>query len=324
MTARRIVVLAYDGIQSLDLTGPVEVFDGARRHGVEPPYATEVVSPDGSPVRTSSGIQLVPERALAAVDDPIDTLVVTGGEGVLAARDDVDLVGEIRRQARRSRRVASVCSGTFLLAAAGLLDGRRVTTHWSRARRLAREHPELTVDPDPIFVRDGNVATSAGVTAGIDLCLALVEEDHGREVALAVARQLVVFLKRPGGQAQFSAHLRSQLAERDSVAEVQAWLADHLDEDLTVERLAARADMSPRHFARVFRAEIGVTPARYVEQVRLEAARQQLEDSTAGVEAIARGCGFGTAETMRRAFQRRLRVRPSDYRERFRAEQQPA
>ncbi len=319
MRTRRVVVLAYDGIQSLDLTGPVEVFDVARRHEVDPPYEVVVVGPSTAPVRTTSGLLLGPERAIEDVVGPVDTFVVAGGDGVYAQCADAALVAHVARVAASARRVASVCTGVFLLAAAGLLDGRRVTTHWARARKLAREHPELTVDPDPIFVRDGNVATSAGVTAGIDLCLALVEEDHGRELALAVARQLVVFLKRPGGQAQFSAHLRGQLAEHDAVAAVQSWVADHLDDDLTVEQLARRAAMSPRHFARVFRAETGVTPARYVERVRLEAARRRLEDSGAGVEAIAIGCGFGTAETMRRTFLRTLQVPPSDYRQRFRA-----
>lgn len=317
---RRIVVLAFDGVQSLDVTGPLEVFDAARRHGVEPPYAAEVVGPTAAPLRTSSGMTIVPSRALADVADPIDTLVVGGGEGVYDARADVALLDAIRRQAARARRVASVCTGTFLLAEAGLLDGRRATTHWARARRLAREYPAITVDADPIFVRDGTVATSAGVTAGIDLCLALVEEDHGRDLALSVARHLVVFLKRPGGQAQFSSHLQGQLADHDAVAEVQGWVPDHLGEDLTVEQLARRAAMSPRHFARVFREQTGATPARWVERVRLEAARRRLEESGAGVEAIARDCGFGTAETMRRTFLRHLRVSPTDYRRRFRGE----
>jgi transcriptional regulator GlxA family with amidase domain len=228
-------------------------------------------------------------------------------------------VATVRATAARARRVASVCTGTFLLAEAGLLHGKQVTTHWGRCRRLQRRYPDLTVDPDPIFVRDGDVYTSAGVTAGIDLCLALVEADHGRERALWVARQLVVFLKRPGGQAQFSSHLSAQLAERDAVAEVQTWVADHLDEDLSVARLAERAAMSPRHFARVFRAETGVTPARYVERARVEQARTRLEESNQGIEEIAYACGFGTAETMRRAFLRALRVGPSEYRQRFRA-----
>jgi transcriptional regulator GlxA family with amidase domain len=315
---RRIVVLAYDRVQSLDVTGPVEVFSVATQHGITPAYRVEVVAPGAAPITTTSGIVLTPARALADVRGPVDTLVVAGGDGVRAQLADPELLATVRRVAGRSRRVASVCTGTFLLAEAGLLDGRRVTTHWSRCRRLAREYPGLTVDPDPIFVRDGDVYTSAGVTAGIDLCLALVEADHGRDAALAVARQLVVFLKRPGGQAQFSSHLSTQLAERDVLAEVQAWIADHLDDDLSVARLAARASMSPRHFARVFRAETGVTPARYVEQARIEQARTRLEESSAGIEEIARGCGFGTPETMRRAFLRALWVGPAEYRQRFR------
>lgn len=316
---RRVAVLAYDGIQSLDLVGPVEVFDVANRHGITPRYEVEVVGPTAAPIVSSSGITITPARGIADLRGPIDTFVVAGGTGVETAIADPDLVRAVARTAARSRRVASVCSGAFLLAEAGLLDDRRVTTHWSACRRLARRYPALTVDPDPIFVRDGDVYTSAGVTAGIDLCLALVEQDHGRDLALAVARQLVVFLKRPGGQAQFSSHLSTQLAERDGLAEVQGWIADHLDDDLSVARLAARAAMSPRHFARVFRAETGVTPARFVERARVEQARRRLEESSAGIEEIAHDCGFGTPETMRRAFLRALWVGPAEYRQRFRS-----
>lgn len=316
---RRVVVLAFDGVQSLDVTGPIEVFDVAARHGITPSYRVEVVAPTAQPVTTTSGISINPARALGDGRDAIDTFIVAGGEGVHERIADADLVAAVRKVARRSRRVASVCSGAFLLAEAGLLEGRRVTTHWGRCRQLAREYPNLTVDPEPIFVRDGDVYTSAGVTAGIDLCLALVEADHGRELALSVARQLVVFLKRPGGQAQFSSHLSTQVAERDALAEVQSWIADHLDDDLSVASLAARAAMSPRHFAREFRAQTGVTPARYVERARVEHARARLEESSAGIEEIAAGCGFGTPETMRRAFLRALWVGPYEYRQRFRA-----
>lgn len=320
---RHVVVLAYDGIQSLDLTGPVEVFDVATRHAIVPPYRVEVVAPTPAPIVTSSGITITPARRIAGVQRPVDTFIVAGGIGVNAARATPELVDAVRRVARRSRRVASVCTGAFLLAEAGLLDGRRVTTHWASARRLARDYPDLDVNPEPIFVRDGDVYTSAGVTAGIDLCLALVEEDHGRDLALAVARQLVVFLKRPGGQAQFSTHLSTQLADHDALAEVQGWVADHLDDDLSVARLAERAAMSPRHFARVFRAETGVTPARFVEHARVEQARRRLEESIVGIEEIAHDCGFGTPETMRRAFLRSLWVGPSEYRQRFRAAANP-
>jgi transcriptional regulator GlxA family with amidase domain len=216
--------------------------------------------------------------------------------------------------------VASVCSGAFLLAEAGVLAGRRATTHWESCDALARRHPDVEVDPDPIFVRDGNVLTSAGVTAGMDLALALVEDDHGPERALAVARQLVMYVRRPGGQSQFSAALRAQRAERRPLRELQAWVADHLDADLSVEALARRAAMSPRNFARAFAAEAGVTPARYVEEVRVEAARRLLEGTGRPVDGIAAACGFGSAETMRRAFLRTVHVPPSEYRKRFRKE----
>jgi transcriptional regulator GlxA family with amidase domain len=210
-----------------------------------------------------------------------------------------------------------VCTGAFVLAAAGLLDGRRATTHWRSCASLARRYPQITVDADPIFVRDGNIYTSAGVTAGMDLALALVEEDHGREVALHVARELVLFLRRPGGQSQFSAQLAVQAADREPLRELQAWIADHLDQDLSIPALAARVAMSERNFARVFTREVGVTPARFVETARIEAARRRLEESSHGVEAVAAQCGFGTAESMRRTFLRRLRVPPSAYRHRF-------
>jgi transcriptional regulator GlxA family with amidase domain len=212
-----------------------------------------------------------------------------------------------------------VCTGAFLLAQAGLLDGRRATTHWEFCPALERAHPEVTVEADSIFVRDGHVWTSAGVTAGIDLALALVEEDAGRDASLQVARQLVVFTQRPGGQAQFSAQLSHPPAERPTLRDLQAWLPDHLDEDLSVEALAERAFMSPRNFARAFRAEVGVTPGAYVAGLRLERARLELESGDAPVEEVARRCGFGTVETMRRTFHRRLRTSPSEYRDRFKA-----
>lgn len=328
--ARRIVVVVFDGIQSLDVTGPVEVFTGANRFmekysaGADPrPYGITVAAADTGPVRTSSGLTLGVDRRLSALRGPIDTLVVAGGDGAEAAAADARTVAAVDRLADRSRRITSVCTGAFVLAATGRLDGRRATTHWISCAALAAAHPAITVDPEPIFVRDGPVTTSAGVTAGIDLCLALVEEDHGRPLALRVARQLVVFLKRPGGQSQFSAHLRAEVAERDAVAEVQRHVLTHLDSDLRVEQLAARAAMSVRHFARTFLAEVGMTPARFVEQVRIEAARRMLEDSAVGVEETARRCGFGTSETLRRSFLRAMHVSPSDYRNRFRAPTSP-
>lgn len=313
---RRIVILTYDGGQSLDVTGPLEVFAATRRFGPSAQCSVEVVAPRAGVVTMASGVGLVAERSIAEVDGPVDTFVVAGGEteGVAAVMADELLLQQVRRVAAGARRVASVCSGAFVLAAAGLLDGRRATTHWSSCDTLARLYPSVTVEPDPIFVRDGDVWTSAGVTAGIDLSLALVEDDAGHDVAMEIARRLVVFLKRPGGQAQFSSALSVQTSDRDDLGRTLAWIADHPDADLSVPALAARVAMSPRHFARVFRAGVGLTPARHVEQVRLEAARRRLEETDAGVEAIARQCGFGTAETMRRVFLRTLQVAPSEYR----------
>src|SRR4051794_554055 len=319
---RRVVIFTFPDTQSLDVAGPLEVFAATERTSGTQRYTTEVVAPTAGPVRTMSGLSLVADAAVSDVRGPIDTFFVAGGDeaGIGAILADATVLAEVRRLAAASRRVASVCSGAFVLAAAGLLDGRRATTHWSACDRLAAGFPGVTVERDPIFVQDGNVFTSAGVTAGIDLSLALMEEDHGHTVAMAVARQLVVFLKRPGGQAQFSAALATQTADRDDVTDVQAWIADHLAADLSVASLATHAAMSPRHFARVFRAATGATPARYVEQARVEAARRRLEESDDGGDAIASGCGFGTAETMRRAFLRAVHVAPTDYRRRFRTD----
>jgi transcriptional regulator GlxA family with amidase domain len=315
MERHRILIVLFDGVQSLDVTGPLEVFVGAASHpACAPRYEVQTASLDGTAVRCSSGLTLLPDAALADARTP-HTLLVPGGEGTRAA--DPRLLAWLRRRGPRASRVVSVCSGAFLLAQAGLLDGRRATTHWAYADLLARQHPEVTVDPEPIWVRDGNVMTSAGVTAGIDAALALVEEDAGRTVALDVARHLVVFLRRPGGQSQFSAQLSAQLAEREPLRELQQWIADHPGEDLSVEALARRASLSPRQFARAFLAEVGVTPGRYVDSVRIEAARRLLEESANGVEVVARRCGYGTPETMRRAFVRALGVAPAEYRRRF-------
>jgi transcriptional regulator GlxA family with amidase domain len=228
------------------------------------------------------------------------------------------VIAWVRRVAARSRRVTSVCTGALLLAEAGLLDGKRATTHWAFARELASLYPKVRVEADSIYLKEGRVYTSAGVTSGMDLALSLVEEDLGRGIALAAARWLVLFLKRPGGQAQFSAELSAQAAAREPIRDLQWWILDHLDEDLSVEALASRAGMSPRNFARVFSREVGATPARYVERVRIEAARRRLEESSASIDEVADACGFGTGETMRRAFLRNVRVAPSHYRNRFR------
>jgi transcriptional regulator GlxA family with amidase domain len=312
-----VLVVAYPEVQSLDVTGPVEVFAMANRLGGRPRYRVQLAGPDANPIETSSGLRLTPHRAIGAVREPVDTLVVAGGTGTPAAVGNDDLINHIARIARRARRVTSVCSGSFLLARAGLLDGRRATTHWSATAQLATLFPLVTVEPDPIFVRDGNVWTSAGVTAGMDLALALVDDDHGREVALEVARWLVLYLQRPGGQAQFSAHLEAQVASRQPLREVQSWVAEHLDGDLSVAALARRARMSVRNFSRAFRNEVGVTPADYVEAARVEAARRALETTREGLDAIARDCGFGTVATMHRAFRRRVQTTPAQYRGNF-------
>ncbi|GAA2938879.1 MULTISPECIES: GlxA family transcriptional regulator [Streptomyces] len=318
MKQRTVLVVLFDGVQSLDVSGPMEVFAGASRFPAVS-YELSTASPGGAPVRCTSGLTLVPDGALEDAAVP-DMLLVPGGRGTRAP--DPELIDWLRAHAPRAGRLVSVCSGALLLAEAGQLDGHRVTTHWAVCDRLAREHPAVEVDPDPIFVRDGRLATSAGVTAGIDLALALVEEDHGREVALAVARHLVVFLRRPGNQAQFSAQLTAQTAARAPLREVQHWITEHPDADLCVEALAARARLSPRHFARAFQAETGLTPGRYVERVRLEQARRLLEDTTDGITGIARASGYGTPEAMRRAFVKALGTAPAEYRRRFRT--QPA
>lgn len=315
MPQRSLLIVFFDELQSLDVTGPLEVFTGADRLGGDA-YTVRTASLDGSAVRTSSGLTLVPDGALTDAGDP-HTLLVPGGQGTRTP--DPRLIDWLREHAPRAERIVSVCTGALLLARAGLLDGHRVTTHWSVCDHLARTYPAVDVDPEPIFVRDGKLATSAGVTAGIDLALALVEEDLGRDIALTVARHLVVFLRRPGNQAQFSVQLATQTARRDPLREVQQWISEHPCGDLSVESLADRARLSPRHFARAFRAETGTTPGRYVEGVRLEHARRLLEDTADSVAEISRTCGYGTPEAMRRAFLKALATAPAEYRRRFRS-----
>ena len=316
MPQRTVLLVLFDGVQSLDVTGPLEVFAGAELH-TPGTYRLRTASLDGAPVRTSSGLTLVPDQSLADAPAP-HTLLVPGGQGTRRPERDPRLTDWLRECGPRAERLVSVCTGAILLAEAGLLDGRRATTHWAYCDKLARDHPSVEVDPDPIYVRDGPVFTSAGVTSGIDLALALVEEDLGRETALTIARHLVVFLRRPGNQAQFSAQLAAQTARREPLREVQHWITEHPDADLDVESLATRAALSPRHFARAFQAETGMTPGRYVDRVRLEHARRLLEDTADGIEEISRASGYGTPEAMRRAFVRTLGTAPAEYRRRFR------
>jgi transcriptional regulator GlxA family with amidase domain len=321
MSERHVVVVAFPGVQPLDAVGPFEVFAGATRAaralGRDAAYRVTLVSTDGQPVRSESGIALG-TAPLPDPSQPIDTLVVAGGNGTGAARHDTALISWIRAVAPRCRRVTTVCTGAFLAAEAGLLSGRRVTTHWASAALLEAEFPDVAVDPDPIYIRDGKYWTSAGVTAGIDLALALVQEDLGVDVAQTVARWLVMFLHRPGGQTQFASPVWVRRAERSTVRAVQALVESAPGGDHRVPALAAAAGMSLRHFTRVFSTEVGETPGKFVERVRLEAARSELETTTDTLDQIATRCGFGTAESLRRATQRRLGVSPDAYRRRFR------
>lgn len=316
---RSIVLLAFPNVQLLDVSGPLQVFASAnelaRMRGLPPPYALRLVSVEGGLVASSSGIALQ-TASRQSVKGPIDTLIIPGGCGVSAASADARVTRWTFRLAKRSARIASVCSGAFLLAQTGLLDGKRVVTHWARCDELASRYPKLRVETDPIFVREGNIWTSAGVTAGIDLALALVEEDLGRSLALDVARELVVFLKRPGGQSQFSAALSVQKAD-DRFGELHAWMSTHLAADLSVPTLATRLHMSERTFMRHYKAETGQTPARTVERFRVEAAKRLLGESALPVKRIAARCGFGSEESMRRSFVRLLQIAPQTYRERF-------
>ncbi len=319
--ARVIEVLAFPSVQLLDVTGPLQVFASANDFVVEaggpPPYTVRVVAQGDKGVMTSAGLGLSADP-LPSIDAALDTLMVAGGQGVEAAAADPALVDWVQRRAKKARRVASVCTGAFLLAASGLLDGRRAVTHWSFCAELARRFPAVRVEADPIFICDGPIWTSAGVTAGIDLALALVEEDLGRDLALAVARYLVVFLKRPGGQAQFSAALSLQTAD-DKFGALHEWIGDHLADDISLTVLARQAGMSERSFSRHYAQAIGLTPARAVERLRVEGARRMLSESGQPIKRISQRCGFGSEETMRRSFMRLLATTPQDYRARFRS-----
>jgi transcriptional regulator GlxA family with amidase domain len=311
---RTVLIVLFDDVQSLDVTGPLEVFTGANTAGGAPAYRITTASLHGKPIRTTSGLTITPDTDLHHAP-AAHTLLIPGGDG--ARTPNPALVTWLRDNAPDATRLVSVCTGAFLLAAAGQLTGRTVTTHWARARQLARQHPDITVDPEPIYIRDGHITTSAGVTSGIDMALALVEEDLGRDTALTVARHLVVFLRRPGNQTQFSTHLRAQTAHRRPLRDIQTWITEHPDADLTVDTLARRANLSPRQFARAFTAETGATPGHYVDQTRLETARRLLEDTDHGIDRIAHHSGYGTTEAMRRAFHRTLGISPAEYRRRF-------
>jgi transcriptional regulator GlxA family with amidase domain len=317
---REVVLVAFDGLQTLDLVGPLEVFAGANQFecsaGRPTPYRISIVGVQPGLVRSWSGLGLLADSGLPA--HQVDTIVVPGGDGAQQARYDERLLAWLRA-ATGARRVCSVCTGAFILAEARLLDGRQATTHWSRAKQLAREYPQVRVDSSPLFLRDGRVWTSAGVTAGIDLALALVEADLGSLAAQTIARWLVLFLRRSGGQSQFAAEVWTDPPQRDVLAKVVRSVHAEPGGDHRLAALAERAGMSERHLQRCFRDELGTTPAAFVTRVRVDAARRLLEQESATVEVTARRCGFGTAETMRRAFQAQLGVPPDTYRDRFTA-----
>jgi transcriptional regulator GlxA family with amidase domain len=330
-TARRIVFVAGPGTEILDLVGPLQVFARASdmycraNPGAHPVYPIEVVSiSSGCALMANCGLRFAAHKTFRQVRGKIDTLLVAGGDAVEQNKINAAAVRWLRNIARRARRVGSVCTGAMLLARAGLLDGRRATTHWNWCQTLIKRAPRTDVDPDPIFVRDENIYTSAGVTAGMDLALALVEEDHGSRLALQVARNLVLYLRRPGSQSQFSAALSLQETDRKPLRELEAWVLDHLDQPLTVPILAQRVAMSQRNFARVFTKEMRTTPAKFVERLRVEAARRRLEESQNSMEMIAAECGFGNVNSMRNVFQRALKIPPGQYRRHFRRAKDPA
>lgn len=318
---RRIVILMYPRVRELDVAGVVDVFSSANSLlPEERRYRIDYVSTEKEPqVDGMYGMSIRSGPHFSALRGEVDTLLVPGGIGVAKGRTKPALLKWLRTRAVGCRRVGSICVGAFLLAEAGLLDGRRATTHWAFAQQLAAEFPEVKVDSEPIWVKDGNLYSSAGATSGIDLSLALVEEDHGRKLALEVARMLVVFLCRPGNQAQFSVSLREQTTESRPLRELQIWMLENIGADLSVPALAARAAMSERNFQRVFTRELGKSPAQYVEEIRIEAVRRKLERSTQSMAEIADACGFGSADVMGRSFARRLKVTPADYRARFRS-----
>ncbi|MEU6670325.1 DJ-1/PfpI family protein [Streptomyces sp. NPDC046727] len=321
---RFIVIMLFDGVDLLDVTGPPEVFALLRREtDDETGYEVVLAAETMDPVTTAAGVRVLPDLTFAeAARRAIDTLLVPGSVEVdeqrrVHALTDPAVVARVGALAARSRRVASVCVGAHLLAAAGLLDGRRATTHWSTAQQLAADHPEVEVDADPIFIQDGGVWTGAGITACLDLSLALVAEDFGEAAALRVARQLVMYLKRPGGQSQFSVPVEPVSTTR-RMTELRHYVAEHLAGPLTLADLARHAHVSERQLTRIFKTELGMTPAAYVEAARVEVARNRLETTDDTLDRVASGCGFGTTDTLIRAFRRKLDTTPTEYRSRFR------
>lgn len=316
---KHIVILTPDNASILDVAGPLEVFSKTADYiknyipAIKESYKTHVLSIQGKKiVTTSSGLPIVSEGGIKSIDYEIDTILVAGNTDA-----PKEFLNWLNQHSKITRRVGSICAGAFVLASAGILDGKSATTHWRVCDRLAKNYPKIKVQSDPIFVKDGNIYTSAGISTGMDLSLAMVEEDFGRDIALAVARQLVLYLKRPGNQSQFSHMLTHQTVDHKPVRDVQDWVIEHLDEDLTVEILAERASMSPRNFARVFLRETGITPAKYIEKLRLEVARRRLEETRLTLDEISAECGVGNADSLRRLFLRHMKTTPTDYRRSF-------
>ncbi len=324
-----VFFVIFPDFQVLDVTGPMEALGKVTDYIPDQPdntlprgYAISLLAKHAGPIKSSGPAILVADRSYLEITAQelknLDTLVICGGEGARQALTDRELINFITRASQRARRVVSICTGAFILAEAGLLDNRQATTHWDSVDILAKCYPLIAVERDPIYVRDGKFWTSAGVTAGIDLSLALIEEDFGSKTALAIARRLVVYMMRPGGQSQFSAQLKFQRPENNRLSSLVEWIERNPSKDLGITALAAQSAMSERHFARCFAEEVGITPARFVEQSRLEHARRLLEQTTIAIDQIAHECGFASAEILRRTFQRHLHLPPSDYRERFR------
>lgn len=320
---KHIVIIVPPMTSILDVAGPLEVFsktaDYIRDHlpSIKQSYTIHVLSIDSATtVRTSSGLPILCEGSIESIDYPVDT-VLFAGKGALESIALRRLITWLQAHAGKIRRIGSICAGAFILAEAGLLNGRRATTHWQVCAKMAKLYPQINVEQDPIYVKDGNIYTSAGISAGMDLSLALVEEDFGRDIAIMVARLLVLYLKRPGNQSQFSNILMHQTVDHMPIQIIQEWIVDHLDEELSVELLAEKVAMSPRNFARVFLRETGITPAKYVEKVRLETARRRLEETRLTIDEISNECGIGSADGLRRLFLRHLKITPGDYRRSF-------
>ena len=318
MKAKRVGIVGFDGVVSIDIAGPADAFAVANdtESDPHPAYEVVIIAASGKPFVSESGLVFKPQRTFKNAPS-LDTLIVPGGSGLRKPAINNSVSAFVRARAKSTRRIASVCSGIYGLAATGLLVGRNVTTHWDHAQRVSRQFPDLKVNGNAIFIKDGQFYTSAGATAGIDLSLSLIEEDYGQQVSLTVARQLVVYLKRSGGQEQYSEPLRFQTESVSRFSELTTWIYTHLSDDLSVEALSGRACLCPRHFSRRFKVEVGASPADFIERLRLDEARRRLCNGDNSVENVGLSVGFKSADAFRRAFERRLGVSPSDYRRRF-------